>query len=119
MGCWPPVGARFKAINRGGNRPNWWNKPVIVTADRGREFAFARTEPFAGTLEWRYTFTSEGTGTRVVEGYMVTKELSIIGWFIIGTLYGRKNVHAELRRSMTASLDKLATLAEAASGSAS
>jgi hypothetical protein len=115
----PAVGARFKAINRGGNRPNWWNKPVIVTADRGREFAFARTETFAGTLEWRYTLTPERTGTRVVEAYTVTKELTIIGWFIIGTLYGRKNVRADLRQSMTASLEKLATLAETTSGATS
>jgi hypothetical protein len=115
----PVVGARFKAINRGGNRPNWWNRPVIVTADRGREFAFARTETFGGTLEWRYTLTPESTGTRVVEAYTVTKEVTIVGWFIMGTLYGRKDVRADLRQSMTASLDKLATLAETTSGSAS
>jgi hypothetical protein len=72
----PAVGARFKAINRGGNRPNWWNKPVIVIADRGREFAFARTETFGGTLEWRYTLSAEGVGTRVVEAYTVTKEVT-------------------------------------------
>jgi hypothetical protein len=115
----PAVGARFKAINRGGNRPNWWNKPVITTADRGREFAFTRTETFGGTLEWRYTFTPESTGTRVVEAYTVTKEVTPVGWFIIGTLYGRKHVRADLRQGMRASLDKLATIAETTTGSAS
>ena len=115
----PLVGARFKAINRGGNRPNWSNKSVIVTAERGREFAFARTEPFAGTVEWRYTFTPEGGGTRVVESYAVTKDLTIVGWFIIGTLYGRKDRRTDLRLSMTMSLERLATLAESASGSRS
>jgi hypothetical protein len=63
--------------------------------------------------------TPESTGTRVVEAYTVTKEVTNIGWFIIGTLYGRKNIGADLRQSMTASLDKLATIAESTSGSAS
>jgi hypothetical protein len=108
----PAVGARFKATNHAGRGPNWPNKPVVVTADPGREFAFARTEPFTGTVEWRYTFTPEGSGTRVKESYTVTKELTIVGWFIIDTLYGLKNRESDLRDGMSQTLERLAQIAE-------
>src|SRR3954454_15686943 len=58
----PVVGARFKAINKAGRGPAWPNKPVVLTAEPGREFAFSRTEVGGGTVVWRYTFTPEGTG---------------------------------------------------------
>jgi hypothetical protein len=110
----PAVGARFKAINSAGRGPNWSNKPVVTAVDPGKEFAFARTEPFAGTVTWRYTFVAEGTGTRVTESYEVTKKLSIVGWFIIGTLYGLKDRRGDLRASMLATLDRLAEITETA-----
>lgn len=106
----PAVGARFKAVNNGRGKPNWNNKPVVTAADRGRAFAFDRTEPFAGTVAWRYRFEREGTGTRVHESYEVTKKLTLFGWFIIGTLYGNKDRRSELRASMLATLDRLAEL---------
>jgi hypothetical protein len=108
----PAVGARFKAVNRQGRGPDWSNKPVVVAAEPGREFAFARTEPFAGTVEWRYRFEPEGTGTRVIESYRVTRQLTIVGWFIIGTLYGLKDRRADLRASMEATLTRIAELTE-------
>ena len=108
----PRVGARFKAINHAGRGPDWPNKPVVVAVDPGREFAFARTEAFAGTVEWRYRFEPEGTGTRVTESYAVTKELTIIGWFIIGTLYGCKDRRSDLRAGMVRTLDRLAEISE-------
>ena len=107
------VGARFKATNRQGRGPDWHNKPVITVADAGREIAWARTEPFAGTVQWRYRFEPEGTGTRVTESYEVTKPLRLMGWFIIGTLYGLKDRRADLRASMERTLDRLAELTEA------
>jgi hypothetical protein len=108
----PAVGARFRAINSAGRGPDWPNWPVVIIADRGREFAFRRTEPFAGTLEWRYRFIPDGTGTRVVESYTVTKPISIIGWFLIDTLSGLKDRAGDLRAGMTATLDRLAAVAE-------
>lgn len=114
----PAVGARFKAINKQGRGPNWSNKPVITTLEPGREIAWARTEPFAGTVEWRYRFTPEGTGTRVTESYEVTKPLRLMGWFIIGTLYGMKDRRSDLRASMLRTLDRLAEMTEGASESA-
>ena len=66
----PAVGARFEAVNRSTNSgKRWRNRPMVTTADRGREFAFSRTERFAGTVVWRYRFESVDGGTRVVESY--------------------------------------------------
>jgi Polyketide cyclase / dehydrase and lipid transport len=108
----PTVGARFKAINKQGRGPNWSNKPVVTVADPEREFTFTRTEPFAGTIEWKHVLTAEGTGTRVTESYTVRKPITIVGWFIIGTLYGLKDRRVDLHNSMVDSLDRLAEIAE-------
>ena len=109
----PAVGARFKSVNHQGRGPNWSNKPVVTVADPGREFSFTRTEPFAGTILWRHRFVPEGTGTRMYESYEVIKPIRAMGWFIMGTLYGLKDRRADLRRSMTRSMDRVAELAEA------
>jgi uncharacterized protein YndB with AHSA1/START domain len=104
-------GARFKAINQAG-RLRWPNRPIVLTADRGREFSFARTEPFAGTITWRYRFTPDGQGTTVTESYEVIEPVTIVGWFIISTLAGCKDRADDLHRGMTETLDRLAALAE-------
>ncbi len=108
----PAVGARFRARNRSGRGPDWHNTPVITVAERGREFAFSRTEKGAGTIAWRYVFTPERSGTRITESYDVTRPVTLIGWFIIGVLYGNKDRRGDLRRGMTETLQRLATLTE-------
>ena len=108
----PAVGARFKARNKMPNRPAFSNKPVVTVADPGRAFAFARTEPFGGTVEWRYEFASDGDGTLVTESYSVTKPVSRFGWFIIGTLFGRKDRRADLHAGMEQTLQRLRQVAE-------
>ena len=108
----PRVGARFRARNSVGRGPDWHNEPVVTVADRGREFAFSRTERGAGTIVWRYVFTPEGTGTRVTESYEVTHPVSLFGWFIIGVIYGNKNRRADLRRGMRTTLERLAAMTE-------
>lgn len=108
----PAVGARFRARNSVGRGPDWHNKPIITVADRGREFVFERTEPFAGTVQWGYRFDPEGAGTRVTEWYRVTKDLAIVGWMIIGGLYGLKDRTGDLRRGMLETLERLAEIAE-------
>jgi ligand-binding SRPBCC domain-containing protein len=110
----PAVGARFKSINSLGRGPKWSNKPVVTVADPGREFSFTRTEPFAGTILWRHQFVPEGTGTRMIESYEVIKPVTIVGWFIIDTLYGMKDRRSELRASMEQSLERVAELVEPA-----
>jgi Polyketide cyclase / dehydrase and lipid transport len=96
----PAVGAMFKARNKMPNRPAFSNKPVVTVVDPGRAFAFARTEPFGGTVEGRYDFEPDADGTIVTESYTVTKPVSRIGWFIIGTMFGRKDRQADLRTGM-------------------
>ena len=108
----PTVGARFRAWNKVPGRPAWRNSPVVTVADRGREFAFSRTELIGGTLVWRYVFTPEGSGTRVTESYEVTKPIPLIGWLGIGGIYGLKDRRSDLRRGMSASLERLAVLVE-------
>ena len=109
----PAVGARFKARNKVPNRPAWHNKPVVTVVDPPLEFAFARTEPFGGTVEWRYRFEPDGTGTMVTESYTVTRAMGRIGWFIIGTLFARKDRRADLRAGMEQTLERLRAVVEA------
>ena len=78
----------------------------------GREFAFSRTELIGGTIVWRYVFTPEGSGTRVTESYEVTKPIPLIGWLGIGGIYGLKDRRSDLRRGMSATLERLAVLVE-------
>ena len=47
------------------------------------------------------------------ESYEVIKPIRAMGWFIMGTLYGLKDRRADLRRSMTRSMDRVAELTEA------
>lgn len=108
----PVVGARFAAVNKVGRGPAWSNRPVVTVADPPREFAFSRAEKLAGTIEWRYRFVPEGQGTRVIESYEVTRPISRVGWFIIGTLYRHKNRREGLHRSMGLSLERLRDLVE-------
>ena len=108
----PGVGVRFRARNHAGRGPDWHNTPVITVAERGREFAFSRTEKGAGTIVWQYLFTAEESGTRVTESYTVTRPVTLFGWFIIGVLYGNKDRRGDLRRGMTETLERLAALTE-------
>jgi hypothetical protein len=109
----PAVGARFKAINTVGGRKRWSNKPVFTTVEPFSELAWSRTEPFGGTVEWRWRFEPEGTGTRVTQSYEVLRPIALVGWFIIGVLGGRKDRRADLHASMVASLDRVAQMTEA------
>jgi hypothetical protein len=95
------------ATNKTGRGPAWKNQPVVIAAERGREFAFARREKFAGTLVWRYRFTPEAQRTLVTESYEVTKPISRAGWFIIGTFYGNTDRRSDLRAGMERTLQRL------------
>jgi uncharacterized protein YndB with AHSA1/START domain len=108
----PAVGARFRATNQVPRRPPWRNTPIVIVADPGREFAISRTEPFAGTLVWRYRLEPEDGGTRLTESYEVTRPITRIGWFIIGTLFARKDRRSELHHGMQETLRTIATVAE-------
>jgi hypothetical protein len=108
----PAVGVRFAARNKVPRRPPWTNKPVVTVVEPGRAFGFARTEKFAGTVEWSYRFDPEEGGTTVTESYEVTRPLSPVGWFIIGTLFGRKDRRSDLRAGMEETLRRIRQVAE-------
>jgi hypothetical protein len=109
----PAVGARFEAVNSSSAGRRWRNRPVVTVADRGREFAFARTEPFAGSIVWRYRFEPVDGGTRVVESYQVERPVSRVGWFVIERVFGAGDRREELRAGMRQTLERLRALAEA------
>ena len=108
----PAVGARFRARSapRRGYAPS--NKPVITVADPGHEFAFSRTVPLAGMVEWRYQFAAEDGATRVTESYTVIKPTTALGWFIIGTIYGETDRKTALRADMQETLLRIKAAAE-------
>ena len=109
----PAVGARFEAVNRSrtsGRR--WRNRPVVLVADRGREFAFRRTEPFSGTVVWRYRLAPVDGGTRVVESYEFERPVSRIGWFVIEKLFKDVDRRGALQQGMRATLERLRATAE-------
>jgi hypothetical protein len=106
------VGARFKAKNKVPNRAAWHNKPVVIVVEPGQQLSWARTEPFGGTVEWTYRFEPDGAGTLVTESYAVTKKMGWIGWFIIGTLFARKDRRTDLRHGMQQTLERLRTIVE-------
>ena len=108
----PAVGARFEAVNAAPAGRRWKNRPVVRVADRGREFAFARTEPLAGTVVWSYRFEPVEGGTRVVESYEVERPVTRLGWFVIEKVFRGGNRRDELRAGMRTTLARLRTAAE-------
>lgn len=108
----PAVGARFEAVNTTEAGKTWKNRPVVTVAVPGREFAFSRTEAFAGTLLWRYRFAGEDGGTRVTESYEVTKPVTRLGWFVIERIFKAGDVRAGLRAGMQTTLERLRDTAE-------
>jgi ribosome-associated toxin RatA of RatAB toxin-antitoxin module len=110
----PAVGARFEAVNRNLRGQTWRNRPVVVAAEAGREFAFARTEPFMGTLVWRYRFQPVDDGTRVTESYEVVRPITRFGWFVLEKVFRAGDRRAALRAGMQTTLERLRTRAEGA-----
>jgi uncharacterized protein YndB with AHSA1/START domain len=112
----PTVGARFEATNKVSRGPAWKNRPVVTVAEPGREFAFSRSERFAGTIVWRYLLEPEDDGTRMTESYEVTEPLSRLGWFVIGRMYGCRDRRGDLRAGMQETLERMRALLEPEGG---
>ena len=101
--------------------------PVVTVADPDRQFAFQRTEHAGGTLVWSYLLEPleplEFLGaqdhqhahdrvdgrTRVTLGYEVTEPVPV-GLHLFLRLFGVRDMQADLRQNMRASLDRLAVL---------
>ena len=90
----------------------WSNRPVVQTADRGREFAITRTEPGGGTIRWFYRFAPDAGGTMAVLGYRVLKPVPVGLHIILRAFFGVRDLETDLRLNMTASLDRIAEIAE-------
>ena len=106
----PAEGARFVGHNRGGPRGlmRWSRRGRILTADAGREFAFATEEGGRESTVWRYRFEPVEGGTRVTESYDVKR---IPVWARI--LDVPTNRHRELLEGMRHTLQQLKSAAEA------
>jgi hypothetical protein len=113
----PRVGARFRARNRARRGPSWSNTPEVVTADPGREFAFARRERMFGELVWRYQLEPGENDTTVRESYQVTKAVPLVSRLAMRFLYGAKDRPADLRAGMQRTLARLAAVTEGAATS--
>lgn len=104
------VGARFEATNTV-NGKSWKNRPVVTAAEPGRVFAFERTEPFSGTVAWRYELQPVDGGTLVTESYEVVRPVGRVGWFVIERVFGCRDRRGDLARGMERTLHRLGELA--------
>ncbi len=106
----PAVGARFVGHNRTGPRGliRWSRRGRVLSAERGREFAFATEEGGREGVVWRYRFEPVDGGTRVTESYAVGR---IPAWARIVDV--PTNRHKELLAGMRRTLEQLKAAAEA------
>jgi hypothetical protein len=104
------AGARFTARNRR-RWFTWSNQPVVDVADRGREFAFTRTERGGGTIRWSYRFEPAATGTSAVLAYQVLRPVPVGLHVMLRLLFGVRDLRADLHANMQTSLRRLADLA--------
>jgi uncharacterized protein YndB with AHSA1/START domain len=105
----PTEGARFVGHNKTGPRGliKWSRRGTVLTADPGREFAFATEEGGQEGVVWRYRFEPAGDGTRVTESYEIQK---IPTWARIVDI--PTNRVRELREGMQHTLEQLKAVAE-------
>ena len=106
----PTVGATFIGHNRGGpgGLMKWSRQGRVLTADRGREFAFVTEEGGRESTQWRYRLEPLEGGTRVTESYAVRW---IPTWARIVDV--PTNRAKELRHAMEHTLGQLKGAAEA------
>jgi uncharacterized protein YndB with AHSA1/START domain len=110
----PAVGARFRARNKAGRGPAWFNSPKVTAADPGRAFAFNRSGPGIGSYTWRYTLEPTGTGTRLTESYDVERPLAAPMDWLTRKWTGSEDRDADLRAGMQTTISRIKAAAEAA-----
>jgi uncharacterized membrane protein len=103
--------ASFVGHNHTGPRGviKWSRKGRVLTAERGREFAFVTEEGGSEGVVWRYRFEPRGDSTLVTESYEVRR---IPTWARI--LDVPTNRHGALLKSMRHTLERLKAVAESA-----
>ena len=110
----PEVGARFKAKNRGGRGPSWFNTPAVTEADPGREFAFNRSGPGIGSYTWSYVLEPIPTGTKLTESFDAERPLGKFMTWMTMKWTGSPDRDADLREGMTTTLSRVKATAESA-----
>lgn len=112
----PAVGARFRGHNRRGPI-RWSTTNLVVSANRGREFAFETKQSGA---RWRYRFEpSEVGGTTVTESHEMFRRRPAVAWVFANLLLGGASSHdEEVKAGMRATLERLREVAEAPEESA-
>ena len=110
----PAIGARFKAKNRGGRGPAWFNTPTVTAADPGREFAFNRSGPGVGSYTWRYVLEPTATGTRLTESFDAERPLGAAMSWITMRWTGSADRDADLHAGMTTTIARIKAAAERA-----
>lgn len=108
----PAVGARFKAKNKGGRGPAWFNTPVVTVAEAGREFAFNRSGPGVGSYTWRYAMEPIPSGTRLIESFDAEKPLGKAMTWITEKWTGSTDRDADLHEGMTTTIARIKAAAE-------
>jgi uncharacterized protein YndB with AHSA1/START domain len=110
----PAVGARFKAKNKGGRGPSWFNTPEVTAAEPGREFAFNRSGPGVGSYTWRYVLEPIPTGTKLTESFDADRPLGKAMTWITMKWTGSADRDADLHEGMVTTLSRIKAAAEAA-----
>lgn len=107
----PRPGARFKGTNRRGIF-RWSTKPEVVTADRGREFAFV-TKSRGPSTKWTYRFEpAAGGGTDLVESFEMIDDESAVLVFLERHLMRIEDRKADLEAGMQRTLERIKVVAE-------
>jgi uncharacterized protein YndB with AHSA1/START domain len=109
----PAVGARFKARNKGGRGPSWFNTPRVTIADPGHAFAFNRSGPGVGSYTWRYDLEPTSEGTRLTESFDVEKPLGRAMTWITMKWTGSADRDADLHEGMITTIARVKAVAEA------
>jgi len=108
----PAVGARFRGRNKHG-LARWSNKPRIVIANRGEEFAFVATDPFGRDMtRWSYRFEAVEGGTEVVESFEMLNTIPTYIRLSDRYLMGVKDRKADLEENMRRTLANLRSTVE-------
>lgn len=110
----PAVGARFKARNKGGRGPSWFNTPTVTVADPGRAFAFNRSSPGTGSYTWRYDLEPIPDGTKLTESFEADQPLGPAMTWITMKWTGSADRDADLHEGMRITLARIKAAAEAA-----
>jgi hypothetical protein len=108
----PAVGARFKAKNKGGRGPSWFNTPEVTVAEAGREFAFNRSGPGIGSYTWRYVLEPTRDGTKLTESFDAERPLAGFMTWLTMKWTGSEDRDDDLHKGMLTTLDRIKAAAE-------